>query len=149
MLIPAMLALSLQIPAGQSPEFDIAGAYIGLTYAALRERFPQMACEVSCLDQTSKLHGFPGNLWVGVGDSAVNQVAFRFKPTLTDGQAGEIRVKYGELYGKPSRLNAIDDCEEWDRASGAIVLCVRNGLSITYWKDDNWGVTKSVIPHGT
>ena len=149
MLSQILMAFALQAPVGLPPEFEISGAHIGMSYSALRESFPAMTCEVSCSDQSAKLHGYGGNLWVGIGDSAVNQVAFRFKPTLTEQQAEDVRAKYIELYGEPSRTTEYDACEEWDRKAGAIVLCVRGGLSHTYWKDDKWGVTTSIIPSDT
>ena len=148
MLVHALVVVALHAPATQTPEFDISGAHIGLSYSALRENFPAMLCEVSCSDQSARLHGYTGNLWVGIGDGAVNQVAFRFKPTLNAQQAMAIRTKYLELYGEPTRLTTYGACEEWDRKAGAIVLCVKDGLSLTYWKDDKWGVTTSVIPSG-
>lgn len=149
MLIEVLLAFALQAPVSQAPELDISGAHIGLSYSALRNQFPNMACEVSCSDQSAKLHGLPGNLWVGIGNGAVNQVAFRFKPTLTTQQATAMRAKYVELYGEPTRSTTYGACQEWDRKAGAIVLCVSGGLSLTYWKDEKWGVTTSVIPSGT
>ena len=144
MLIETLLALALT--AGNEEPFELAGAHIGLEYSVLLGQYPEMKCEASCSDPTATLLGHPGNLWVGIGDGAVNQLAFRFVPTLTSREAEYVYSAYKKRYGSPSRRNAIDDCEEWDRPSGAIVLCVTNGLSLTYWKDGNWGVTQSVIP---
>lgn len=149
MLIQFLVAFALQAPASEAPVFDISGVRIGLSYPALRKQFPDMTCKASCSDQSAKLHGLAGNLWVGIGDGAVNQVAFRFKPTLTMQQAAALRTKYVELYGEPTRSTTYGACEEWDRKAGAIVLCVREGLSLTYWKDDKWGATTSIIPGGT
>lgn len=144
MLIETLFALAFA--AGDKEPFELAGARIGLEYSVLLERRPEMKCEASCSDPTATLLGHRGNLWVGIGDGAVNQLAFRFVPTLTSREAENVSSAYKERYGSPARRNAIDDCEEWDRPSGAIVLCVTNGLSLTYWKDENWGVTQSVIP---
>ncbi|HEV7271577.1 hypothetical protein [Pseudoxanthomonas sp.] len=144
MIVAALFAMS--VAAGDDTAFELAGTRIGLGYTELRQQRPEMQCDVSCVDPTAKMLGHPGNLWVGIGHGAVNQLAFRFVPALTDQEATSVSSAYQARYGEPARRNALDGCEEWDRAGGAIVLCVRNGLSLTYWKDENWGVTKSVIP---
>lgn len=144
MIIEALLAMS--IAAGDDTAFELAGARIGLGYTELRQQHPQMQCTASCADPTATVLGHTGNLWAGIGQGRVNQLAFRFVPELTDVEAESVSSAYQALYGQPTRRNAPEGCEEWDRADGAIVLCVRNGLSLTYWKDANWGVTKSVLP---
>ncbi|MGR4875117.1 hypothetical protein [Pseudoxanthomonas sp. LARHCG66] len=144
MIIEALLALS--VAAGNDKAFELAGARIGLGYMELRQQRPEMQCEVSCADPTAQVLGRTGNLWVGIGHGAINQLAFRFVPELTDLEAASVSSAYHALYGEPARRNAFDGCEEWDRVGGTIVLCVRNGLSLTYWKDEHWGVTESVIP---
>ena len=144
MLVATLFAMSVATGGGQ--DFELAGARIGLDYTELRQQHPEMQCDVSCVDPTAKILGYPGNLWVGIGRGAVNQLAFRFVPGLTEQEAASVSRAYRTRYGKPARSNAFDGCEEWDRAGGAIVLCVRNGLSLTYWKDEHWGVTESVIP---
>jgi len=144
MIVAALFAMS--VAAGDDTAFELAGARIGLGYTELRQQHPHMQCTVSCEDTTATLLGHTGTLWAGIGQGRVNQLAFRFVPELTAEEAESVSSSYQGLYGKPARRNAPDGCEEWDRAGGAIVLCVRNGLSLTYWKDENWGVTKSVIP---
>lgn len=146
MLVQVLMALALQLPVTAASDFEVAGAHIGMSYTDLREKFPGMVCEVSCVDPTAMLHGMSGNLWAGIGNSAVNQLAFRFKPTLNEQQSETIRKKYIELYGQASRVDTDSACEEWDRRNGSIVLCIENGLSFTYWKDDFWGTTTSDIP---
>jgi hypothetical protein len=146
MIIGTLLALS--VAAAQNETFDLAGARIGLGYTELRQQHPEMRCEVSCLDPTARVIGHPGNLWVGLGDGAVNQLAFRFVPALTEQEAKDVSSAYKERYGASKRRDP-DDCEEWGRPGGAIVLCLTGGLSLTYWKDENWGVTQSRIPDDT
>ncbi|MDR7067870.1 hypothetical protein J2X02_000687 [Pseudoxanthomonas japonensis] len=147
MIIEALFALSLATAPDET--FELAGARIGLGYTELRQQHPKMQCDASCSDRTAKVLGYPGNLWTGIGDGAINQLAFRFVPTLTEQEAQGVSIAYRARFGEPARRNALDGCEEWDRPGGAIVLCVTGGLSLTYWKDENWGVTKSQIPDGT
>lgn len=147
MIIEALFALSLA--AAPDETFDLAGARIGLGYTELRQQYPEMLCDVSCSDRTARVLGLPGNLWVGIGDRAVNQLAFRFVPTLTEQEATRVSSAYKARFGEPTGRNALDGCEEWDRPGGAIVLCVADGMSLTYWKDENWGVTQSDIPDDT
>lgn len=147
MIIETLFALSLA--AAQNETFELAGARIGLGYAELRQQHPEMQCEASCSDRTAKVIGHPGNLWAGLGDGAINQLAFRFVPALTEQQAEHVSSAYKERYGEPTRRNPQDGCEEWDRPGGAIVLCLTGGLSLTHWKDENWSVTQSRIPGDT
>ena len=147
MIIEALFALALAT--AQDETFDLAGARIGLGYTELRQQYSETLCDVSCSDRTAKVLGRAGNLWVGIGDGAVNQVAFRFVPTLTEQEATRVSSAYKARFGEPARRNALDGCEEWDRLGGAIVLCVADGMSLTYWKDENWGVTPSKLPDDT
>lgn len=146
MLSQLLMVFALQAATGPAPEFDISGAHIGMRYAVLRASFPEMTCEASCSDPSAELHGYTGNLWVGIGDGAVNQLAFRFEPTLSWKQAEDVRARYIELYGAPSRTTDQVACDAWDRGAGTIILCLTGGHSLTYWKDHRWGVTTSVIP---
>jgi len=147
MVIAALLVLSLAA-SGEAAAVEIAGAHIGQSYTELLRQHPQMRCEVSCVDASATLLGHSGNLWAGIGSGKINQLAFLFVPGLTPEEAEVVSAAYNARYGAPSRAGT-DGCEEWDRPGGAVVLCLKNGLSFTHWKDANWGVTQSVIPGGT
>ena len=140
-VLTAALALS---QAAQPQEFVIAGAHIGQSYDAARRLSPTIRCEVSCVDPKARFFGQPGNLWFGVGDGAINQLAFRFVPILGQPQAQYVREQFIALYGHPSKKS--DGCDVWEKTKGKIVLCVSDGMSLAYWHDQNWGRTISRIP---
>jgi hypothetical protein len=125
--------------------YDILGVYIGLPYKQLASVVPDLVCDVGCGDDRATYLGHPGKFFVGIGDAKVNQITFRFVPTLTDLQASHVRSDYVKLYGASSTRTA-DGCDVWERVGGKIVLCVASGMSMAHWHDAVWGVTRSVIP---
>ena len=148
MLVEALLFASalLSNQSSEDPsQFEIAEARIGMSYEKLRSSFPNMRCKVSCTDDTVTHAGYPGTLWAGIGDSAINHFFFVFRPGLSETQAQIVRQLYITQYGEPSRV-ANNGCEEWDKAQGAIALCLRHDLSHTYWRDEKFMQNTSVIP---
>jgi hypothetical protein len=124
--------------------YDILGVYIGLPYKQLASVAPGLVCNLGCGDDGASYLGYPGKFFVGIGDAKVNQLAFRFVPTLSDSQAAHVRSEYAKMYGASS--TTADGCDVWQRAGGKIVLCVAGGMSMAHWHDPVWGVTRSVIP---
>lgn len=145
MLVELVLAAALQAHVESQPtRFELAGAHIGMPYADLRKSFPSMTCNVSCVDKTATHAGESGRLWVGIGNSVVNQLVFIFEPSLNNMQTQTIRQLYISKYGRITHTT--DDCEVWRRASGKIVLCLRGDKPYTYWDDENFMRATSVIP---
>ena len=141
-LVATMLGLGLcgplhaAGPTGQAPPenaFGMAGLWIGQPLEEARRAMPSLRCEAACTADDGRYLEQPGRLWVGQRDGRIDQLGFRFVPTLEGDARAAARARIVDAHGPPTTHLGLDGCDEWTLESGYLAVCLTDGLSHVTW----------------
>jgi len=133
LLVASQVSASSLAGTQPSTSFAINGINIGQTIGNAREVLPALKCENSCVAENQLFFGKRGTFWAGLEDGKIAQLAFRFKPALTDGSEENIRSFYIRKYGPAADNLGEEGCDEWRVQDGFLVICLTREVSHVWW----------------